>query len=227
MKSVNSTGKTIIVLYLLLNIFVVLANMINPVFGATLLEEDRTVENITALALLLAAFYMAYQAFRNIQTKNYFMGLMQLLLMLVFIFMGGEEISWGQRIFNWQTTGFFKADNLQNETNFHNLKIDGVKLNKVIFTYAFMVIGGFVFLIAPFLYKKQAGFRNFINKFGATLPRYIHTLFLIIGLLFVLLISNSRKWELWECNAAIIILWMVMQPLNKDVIYPGNTLNRS
>lgn len=31
-----------------------------------------------------------------------------------------EEISWGQQYFNWETTGVFKENNFQSETNFHN-----------------------------------------------------------------------------------------------------------
>ena len=38
------------------------------------------------------------------------------LLFLVF----GEEISWGQRIFNWESTGVFNDYNYQKETNVHN-----------------------------------------------------------------------------------------------------------
>lgn len=37
------------------------------------------------------------------------------------IFIGGEEISWGQRLFNFQTSEFFFLRNYQNETNLHNL----------------------------------------------------------------------------------------------------------
>ncbi|MBN4070639.1 hypothetical protein JYT76_03045 [Olleya sp. AH-315-F22] len=37
---------------------------------------------------------------------------------LMFVF--GEEISWGQRIFDWKTTGAFNNYNYQQETNAHN-----------------------------------------------------------------------------------------------------------
>jgi hypothetical protein len=96
-------------------------------------------------------------------------------------------------------------------------------LNKIIFTYAFTAIGGFVFVIAPYLYKKYAGFRNFVNRFGTPLPSYRHTLFLLLGLLFVLLVpDNSKQWELWEFNAAAIILWMILKPMNQPIIYKSS-----
>ncbi len=46
-----------------------------------------------------------------------------LLLALLFFFGGGEEISWGQRIFGWDTPPAFEQANLQRETNIHNLKV--------------------------------------------------------------------------------------------------------
>lgn len=39
----------------------------------------------------------------------------------VFVFLLlGEEISWGQQILHWTTTGWFAAHNYQHETNLHN-----------------------------------------------------------------------------------------------------------
>jgi len=32
-----------------------------------------------------------------------------------------EEISWGQRIFGWETPGWMSKINIQNETNIHNI----------------------------------------------------------------------------------------------------------
>lgn len=216
----TATDRIIMLIYVCLNIFIALAVRIAPGFGFRLLQEDNFYENLTSLALLFAALYILFRSFQNMGNKKYVYGMIQLVIGFGLIFMAGEEISWGQRIFNWQSTGIFKENNLQGETNFHNLKIGDVKLNKVIFTYAFTAIGAFVFVIAPYLYKKYAGFRIFVNHFGTPLPSYRHTLFLLLGLLFVLLIpDDSKQWELWEFNAAAIIFWMVLKPLNKNIIY--------
>ena len=40
---------------------------------------------------------------------------------LVFVFLGMEEISWGQHLFGWQTPEAFAVLNDQSETNLHNL----------------------------------------------------------------------------------------------------------
>ena len=40
---------------------------------------------------------------------------------LIFIFGAGEEISWGQRIFNVESSEYFLENNAQGETNLHNM----------------------------------------------------------------------------------------------------------
>lgn len=43
------------------------------------------------------------------------------LIALACLFIAGEELSWGQWIFHWETPDSLAAVNLQNETNLHNL----------------------------------------------------------------------------------------------------------
>jgi len=44
-----------------------------------------------------------------------------LVLTLVCVYFGGEEISWGQKLFHWQTPAVIGELNDQNETNLHNM----------------------------------------------------------------------------------------------------------
>ena len=48
-------------------------------------------------------------------------------LALACFYVVGEEISWGQRLFNLTTPEFFKTHNLQNETNLHNFFTGPIK----------------------------------------------------------------------------------------------------
>lgn len=43
------------------------------------------------------------------------------LLAVAAFYVAGEEISWGQQVFGWASSGYFKANNLQGETNLHNM----------------------------------------------------------------------------------------------------------
>lgn len=58
------------------------------------------------------------------------------LLVLGLIFVGLEEVSWGQWFFYFKSPEYFKDTNLQRETNIHNLK----DLH-VIFEYIRVIIG--------------------------------------------------------------------------------------
>lgn len=88
-----------------------------------LLIEDGPFENLAAIAFLTAGILFLI-AFRNSNTKpatgrkNIFF----LLLGCLFLFIAGEEISWGQRIFGFPLADFFATENIQQESNLHNLK---------------------------------------------------------------------------------------------------------
>ena len=71
--------------------------------------------------------------------KIFFVAMMTLGL----IFVGMEEISWGQWLFKFKSPDYFKSSNLQRETNIHNLK--GLH---VIFEYIRLLIGvgGIIFI---------------------------------------------------------------------------------
>ena len=54
--------------------------------------------------------------------------LLYLVLNVGIIFIIGEELSWGQRIFGWETSAAMKAINKQEETNIHNIEGVGDKI---------------------------------------------------------------------------------------------------
>lgn len=75
--------------------------------------------------------------------KNHLLLFIFALLALITFWMAMEEISWGQRIFKWETTGYFAENNMQQETNLHNL-------NTQLFQN-FLYFGGFILLVVlPF-----------------------------------------------------------------------------
>jgi hypothetical protein len=80
-----------------------------------LVVEDGFFETMGAL-LFLSTGVLLLATWRNCRRRANATGL--LLLALLMIFISGEEISWGQRIFGWQTPGGF--ENVQDETTIHN-----------------------------------------------------------------------------------------------------------
>ena len=87
--------------------------------------HEGLLENISSLLFLVAAILLIIAvtlkkrgtfSVANRQKINLFLIVIAGVLLLVF----AEEISWGQRIFNWESTGIFETYNYQHETNAHN-----------------------------------------------------------------------------------------------------------
>ena len=79
-------------------------------------EEDGVIEYLTAL-FFISTSILAIRLF--FKTKVIWYGL----LAIVFFVGFGEEISWGQRLFGYQTPETVNNQNIQGEFNLHNLEI--------------------------------------------------------------------------------------------------------
>ena len=96
--------------------------------AAVMYDEDRYFENVGAISLLVAsgiAFYTFAVALKANKTGKIFWGkqLVYLALALLYFFGGGEEISWGQRIFGIEEPASLAEENVQGELNIHNLAV--------------------------------------------------------------------------------------------------------
>ena len=94
-------------------------------FLVRITQEDSLFENLTCVGFFAAAALFGYLYFADSEGNDFYFfrlrrNVFYLLLGLLFFFCGGEEISWGQRIFHTEASGFF-ATNLQHETTLHNM----------------------------------------------------------------------------------------------------------
>jgi len=85
-----------------------------------LMSEDGILEYTEALAFFLSFIFASYLAFAFFKKQNKLFGFLFIFVSFSLIFISGEEISWGQRIFSLETSEFF-SENMQGETNIHNL----------------------------------------------------------------------------------------------------------
>ena len=95
---------------------------------ANLGAEDGIMESGGALSFLAASviFFMLFLRLRRKNTKvasDVGAWWWYLILAALFLFVAGEEISWGQRIFGWQTPEWMAESNIQGETTIHNLEL--------------------------------------------------------------------------------------------------------
>jgi hypothetical protein len=131
--------------------------------------EDHFYEGATATFFMFAAGAFLYN-FIIIKKRS----LIFLLFALVFFFAAGEEISWGQRIFNFATPTAFEENNAQDEFNIHNLnfiqhannKSGDVSLIKQVlnFNRLFILFWVAYCLILPVLNKYWPWVRNLCLK---------------------------------------------------------------
>ena len=191
----------------------------NKDFYTYLVQEDGFFENLTSIFLFLSSFYLFYFFISNIKLKSIWWK-MGIIIMIIGLFFGaGEEISWGQRIFHIESSKFFNENNSQKETNLHNMIVDGVKLNKLIFSNLLSIIFSIYFLILPILWRKNNFIKKTINQFGIPIANnYQVIIFMISSLIIILSISNERKWEIWEYTFALTMFLIVLNPLNKKEI---------
>lgn len=85
--------------------------------------EDRFVEYLGFIFLLVAGFYVLRSSIlglrKNVRTQG--MNSFLLIVGIVFVIAAFEEISWGQRIFGFGTPERLMEINRQQEFNFHNI----------------------------------------------------------------------------------------------------------
>lgn len=118
-------------IYIAIAVYIALAYSIlamgNNLVAATL-PEDHYFEIVGALSLLTTSllFFYGFQLARksldnrwdSLVKKIVYLG-----LALLFLFGAGEEISWGQRLFGFQTPEPLSQVNRQEEFNLHNLSV--------------------------------------------------------------------------------------------------------
>lgn len=166
---------------------------------STLLEiadEDALIENIGALSFFAASLIFGYLFLQSkgsshkflqwTTDRNIYFGLLAIFFLVVF----GEEISWGQRIFGWETPETLGTLNRQNETNLHNLWLfddkhfDGTKKNfwGVLFSMnrMFSIFWLIFCLIIPILYSYSSKAKSIIQNIGLPVgPIWIGLLFML------------------------------------------------
>ena len=81
-------------------------------------REDHWVENLTVIWFLLASLLLFVTA---LVEQSIFRRCVYILVGMVLVFVSGEELSWGQRIFGFATPDLLMSLNEQKEFNFHNI----------------------------------------------------------------------------------------------------------
>jgi hypothetical protein len=147
------------------------------------MQEDRAVEWATTLLFLAAGVVRCYQAIR---TRRLF----DVLVGLFCLFVAGEEISWGQRLFGFTPPTVFLEHNTQQEANVHNFAdVFGRPKWTLI-----LALGGYGLLL-PAL-ARMGPTRRLLDRVGATAPSHALApwFFAAIALLIWYPVTFTGEW---------------------------------
>jgi len=217
MHKVEKIAYPLIALYVLVGAVVALLDPVT--FTKVLAREDGVFEWLTVLALSMSFVMCVHRVMVLRSAKNAaFIGVWCFLAVVCF-FGAGEEISWGQRIFNIESSEWFKQNNAQSETNLHNLVVEGKKVNKIIFS---MVLGlallTYLFVFTT-LYRRSEKFKQLCDYMGVPIAHWHQVIaWVAVALVVEGLIKHvSRSSELFESAVAFVFFINLYVPFNKQL----------
>ncbi len=216
-RPLNTVEKIISIFVFALMIVGIAAAFINKTwFINSYVEEDGPIEWLTELPLFIIFIACIIYLIKYVRRKNFWFFIIYLFIGLGSFFVFGEEISWGQRIFNFKTSEYFQEHNTQDEENIHNLILDGEKLNKIIFTDV-LIAGVVIYLIIfPAIYTRNEKFKNFIDKAALPLPTLIQSLWCILVFVLSFLTFDPKGSELLEFGGCFMFMLIILYPVNKQ-----------
>lgn len=223
MKTLTNIDKTAyLFLIIIFGLGIYFANTDLTYFDEVYTVEDGFIEIASACFLLISSLLLLVRFFKLFKHKEFFWKFGVLGLSFVFFFGAGEEISWGQRIFNVESSQYFLENNAQGETNLHNMVVGETKINKLIFSQILTVVLVIYLIITPFLYRKYDWAKKLANKFAVPIVQWHHTISFLTCTLLLVFISSNRKWEIYELAFSVIFLLIFIKPFNKE-IYTANS----
>ncbi len=164
-------------------------------------KEDHPIEYAQFFVLLFGAFYMFYLSVRLYKKKNYWF-ILSLLVGLGFLFLAGDEISWGQRLIGLQTPEALVEKNRQGETTVHNLYAVEWLVGWMYSSLA--LLGVFGRYLAQIFFKR---FPKFVNLFA---PKYLVGYFVFPMVFFSFhMMSGSWSEPMELFLYAGVVLWSI------------------
>jgi hypothetical protein len=217
MHKVEKIAYPILALYVLAGALVAL---ISPdTFTTVLAQEDGIYEWLTVLALSMSFVMCVHRVVVLRKEKNAaFIGVWCFLALVCF-FGAGEEISWGQRIFNVESSEWFKQNNAQSETKLHNLVVEGKKVNKIIFSLVLgLALITYLFVFTT-LYRRSEKFKQLCDHMGVPIAHWHQVLvWLAVAVVVEVVIKHvSRSSELFESALAFVFFINIYVPFNRTL----------
>jgi len=176
--------------------------------------EDGPVEWSTAICLFLASLVLLRNVLRLVGRAEAAAAALTFLYALLFFFGAGEEISWGQRLFGWESGEFFRENNAQHETNIHNLVVGDVKLVNTLFGPILSLLVLLYLVGLPLFYTRSGTIRRVADRLAVPVPATRHTVLTLAATVIVLALPMMAKWESYELVFSVICVSIFLAPRN-------------
>lgn len=206
----------LIVLTLVVSVFIAIKDP--QYFARTFAAEDHLVENATCLFLLVAAGVLGSHAVSPWRAERKNQAILMTLYAFVFVMGAGEEISWGQRIFGWESGEFFQEHNKQVETNLHNMIVGDVQLTKTLFGPVLTLCILLYLALLPLLYSKFSRAASLADRMVVPVPWPRHGVIAIITSVIIAMLVVGRKWEVYELIFSLLAVSVFILPQNRQSI---------
>lgn len=218
MPTQDRIEQWLIALFLLTHAIAIPMALFYPHFFADRFAiEDGPVEYLTAVFLFLSAVTLIWRAGQMYRLSAAVQGTLLLVYALMYGFVAGEEISWGQRIFGWQSGSYFEAHNYQDETNLHNLVVGDTQLAENLFGNYLTIVLLLYLLVLPLVWRLSAPIRSLCRALAVPVPRPRHVVMALIASLTMLIIMGTeRQFELYEYAFGLMSLMIFLKPWNED-----------
>jgi len=219
-----STFEKIVVSHLmvLFGLGMLLAIINQPYFDQVYTVEDGVLEWLTVMMFGQTATVCWMRAWRLRGVKPAHFILVLCVTGFVFIFGLGEELSWGQRLFDWESSSFFVENNAQGESNLHNLIIGDEKVNKWVFGKGIAIFFITYLAVLVPLYSKTNKVKAVVDRLAIPIPKPYQAWALLGILIGVELIIKTfsetlRRGEMTEFAASVVVMLIVLFPKNAEM----------
>lgn len=160
---------------------------------------------MASVGLFLLTSWFALNLARNSSYRLFFAG-----VVIAAFYVAMEEISWGQQVFSWSSPEYFEANNLQGETNLHNMFTGPFSTElKAALGYAIAaVLWGYGVVYRPLLRAGNILART-AQQAGIAPPPFVWPYFLFAGI-FELGVLNFNEAEIGELLVGAGLLMPVL-----------------
>jgi len=172
-------------------------------------KEDALIENLSFLFYFFSGVILILVGIQNKFPQS--RGLLPSLLGIFFVIVAGEEISWGQRIFDFSTPASMQATNTQGEFNFHNLQaFDKHKgwLNQHTILNIFVLLNG---VIIPIVYWLSPMIRGISGRLKFPIVPLVCVPIFVIALTFEQALNRiSPHWAHTEVKELLFAMGFLL-----------------